>query len=211
MKQQFALFYKDRYKELEHVLMHAVSNNDRVLDIGAGDGHFEAILERVRRRCHITCVENDALIAESLIRRTKSFRHAVVQVNVEDANKFLRNRSSKKFDVIFLSSTLHELNTPAHHRAYLDLFFDRIARILQRGGILIVGDFYYPAYLSNSEVKRFMALQNKLIGHADAREKFITPDLLVAIAVKKLKCSAYEEFRATDRIDRRHYIAVFTH
>jgi len=205
-KSKFEVFFEEPYREIKAVLDQEIKPGAVILDIGVNQGNLEDHLEQKGELHQIDCVDIDEESLSKLI--GKEYKNLTINVTKSDANEFLDQYNSK-VDVILINATLHEINTPQDQPAYLEWLFEKVKKILKPGGKIIIGDYYYSDEVSDEEVADFIAYQQKTINHADARNKFIKPELIEQLAEE----SGYEieprrEILAVKEIDRRYYVLV---
>jgi len=205
---KFEVFFEAPYAELKKAILETVKPGSNILDLGAYEGRLEDYLEEKGGHYSVQCVDIDARALSAL--RAKNYQNVETSIIQSDANLFMDNCEGKNdIDTIFLSATLHEINDPQRQQEYLEHFLEKAKTILRPGGEIIIGDFYYPESVSDEEVEAFIEYQKKAINHADARNKFIKPDLIKKVAQSSGFSVSYEtEMRAVKQIDRRYYVII---
>jgi SAM-dependent methyltransferase len=109
---------------------------DSVLEVGHGPGVTTDLLRA--RVAHLTCVEIDRAMADSLARRTAGGN---VTVLCEDATAM--SLSSATFDAAVSFTMLHHVQSPALQ----DRLLDEVARVLRPGGVFAGSDSVYSPFL----------------------------------------------------------------
>lgn len=203
---KYKIFFEKPYEEISQVLNTFLRDNNTIIDIGCGDGILEDKIENFKE-CTIHCVDLDKESLDKLL--YKGYRNNIIPY-LDDANKFIRGYYRRDVDVILLNATLHEINDHANKEQYISCIFEKFSQILKPNGIVVVGDYFYPEYLSDKEIEKFVEYQKAVIGHADPGYKFVNPALLEKVARNKRFALEYEsDIRAVEEIDRRYYIRVF--
>jgi SAM-dependent methyltransferase len=200
-------FFDKPYYEIKSVLKSFIKDGNEILDLGAFEGNLEEYIETFAKHCTINCVDIEPLALEKI--KQKKFNNNKIIITDKDANDFLEDAADDSADVILINAALHEINDPQDQSAYLDSFLSRARKILKEKGKLIIGDYYYPEWLSSEEVESFIAYQKATINHGDAREKFIMPKLLEQKAQEHGFSVEYlNDLRAVKALDRRYYSIV---
>lgn len=190
-----------------------------VLDLGSKDGTWDVWIDHKSNNSTITLVDIDRsqldVFKHDHFKRRKRNAHLYGQQNkfkvvCEDINTYLKKVPADSRDLILFNATLHEANDPEHQEEYLQSFFGQIKRILRSGKRIIVGDYFAGPDVSDEQYKSLMEFQEKNIGHADAREKFVDPELVKKVAEGLgLKTVVYENVQVHEEINRRYYLFVF--
>jgi SAM-dependent methyltransferase len=113
-----------------------VDLGQNVLEVGPGPGVTTDLLRK--RVAHLTCVEIDRALAESLARRTAGQN---VRVLCEDATAMSLPDAS--FDSAVSFTMLHHVQSPALQ----DRLLREVARVLRPGGTFAGSDSVYSHYL----------------------------------------------------------------
>jgi len=204
---KFETFFDAPYSEIKVVLRDTIKPDQRIIDLGANKGNLEDFLDTLDIPVAVECVDTDQQALEEL--KAKQFENLQIEVAPMDANDFVDGYTGDNVDIALVNATLHEINTPSDQRQYLQHFFERMRAILKQEGRVIVGDYYYPDSVTDEEVASFIEYQKKAINHADAREKFVKPELLCEIGQESgFLVEHTKEIRAVKEIDRRYYIVV---
>jgi SAM-dependent methyltransferase len=208
MTNRFQTFFEAPYDEIKTVIARNIRSGDRILDLGCNNGNLEEWINEIICGCTVYAVDIDSAAVDVL--KGKRYGRTEVVPYVQDANAFLKSTSLCGLDTILINTTLHEINNFGNQAGYLDGFFSRAKELLGKGGRIIVGDYFYPQNVSDEEVRQYMEYQQKAINHADARGKFVAPELLRQRAEANGFETAYsDEIRAVEEIDRRYYTFVF--
>ncbi len=204
---KYQTLFEVPYQELKKALDKYILDGQTVMDLGCNNGNLEVEIDNIKNGCTIYAVDFDAKALKEL--ELRKFKTSKVEVINSDINIFLKNDVRKDIDAVVLSATLHEINTPSDQENYLlDLFKNLCGRLNPRG-VIIIGDFYYPDNISDEDVKSYMVQQLREIGHADARNKFIKPELIKSVADRTGFSIEYSnEFRAIKEIDRKYVVTV---
>jgi SAM-dependent methyltransferase len=109
---------------------------DNVLEVGPGPGVTTDLLRA--RVAHLTCVEIDRAMADSLARHTAGGNVTVV---CEDATAM--SLPSANFDAAVSFTMLHHVQSPALQ----DRLLHEVARVLRPGGIFAGSDSVYSPFL----------------------------------------------------------------
>jgi SAM-dependent methyltransferase len=109
---------------------------DNVLEVGPGPGVTTDLLRA--HVAHLTCVEIDRAMADSLARRTAGGN---VTVLCEDATAM--SLPSASFDAAVSFTMLHHVQSPALQ----DRLLDEVARVLRPGGMFAGSDSIYSPFL----------------------------------------------------------------
>lgn len=208
---KFEIFYDAPYKELKKALSKYIGNNSKVIDIGAYQGNLEDFLDNTGKNYDIKCVDADVKALEFL--KAKKYKNLKITVVQSDANEFIeREAPNGNNDAIMLSATLHEINNIYDQNGYLNNFMSKTKGLLNKNGIIIIGDFYYPENVPKEEFEAFREYQKKAIDHADNRNKFINPELIKTVSKEMgFVVEYFKEIRAVKEIDRRYYVIVLKH
>lgn len=206
LSKDLAVIFGPAYELLGNSLKRVVKNSPQIIDIGCNDGKIEDLIDEIGAGNKVVAVDINDEALKPL--KEKEYKSIKVETFCGDGNSFLEN-SSEKADLLIINSTLHELNTPEDQAGYLDNFFKRLDNILKPNGKIILGDHYYDVNLSDEEVAAYIVEQFKKIKHADARNKFILPELLK----QKIQEHGYDildfnEVRVTPEINKRYYLFV---
>lgn len=222
----FNEFFKPAYAKLEGAIAEVIHDDQDVLDIGAGSAIAEGFIAKRASRCNVVCVENDPKMVEFLKLKfsppPKRLRHDhIVKSEMKgtvvemDANKYLtQNEQANTEDLVILNATLHEMCDPDKKDEYLDFLFNSLKTKLRPGGRLIIGDYYYydkgENAVSDEEFEQFMKIQIALAGHADQRDKFLSPEQVEQKAQEhEFKTQRFKMIRAAREVDRKYYLFVF--
>ena len=196
--------FKKPYEILEQIMRAEIGNGDSVLDIGSNAGTIARIIDKYKQGCLVHCVDIDKEALNNL--NENNFETTKVKSYCVHANEFLNVSSLNELDVIVINSTLHEINNPLNQREYMSDFFGLCKQMLKPVGKIIIGDYYYPAYVSDEDVAKYRDKQIREINHADSREKFVEPSLIWESALEsQLHVVKQVEIPATRDIDRRYY------
>jgi ubiquinone/menaquinone biosynthesis C-methylase UbiE len=106
-----------------------VSKDDKVLDIGCGNGR---LIHEISRKAPISAYGVD--ISPNMI---KECRKLNPNINFQVSNGETLNFEDGFFDILIINCALHHMNNPQK-------FFIEAQRILKTNGILIVGEPWYP-------------------------------------------------------------------
>lgn len=210
----FVVFFEKPYAEIKDVMAEHVRPGSRILDIGSSDGVLEDYLEATGEQYSVQCVDIDHAALDKL--RQKQYKGIEISAVASDANQFLDGyEGAADQDVILINAALHEINDPAAQRQYLEHFLAKAATILSDSGQVIIGDYYYPdgpveeGGVSDAEVAKFIEYQKKSINHADARNKFVKPQLIQEVAHDcGFEIETVRDIRAVEQINRRFYVVV---
>jgi len=208
MMNKWEVFLTAPYAMLKKTILKWVKSGSRILDLGAYEGRLEDYLEEKGGRYTVECVDVDA---EALrILKSKKYENVEASAIQADANQYLEDhQGSNNTDAIFLSAVLHEINDPSNKSDYLKHFFEKAKSILGPRGIIVISDLYYADSVSDEEVERFRAYQLKAVNHADARNKFVKPELIKKMAEENgFSVESFEEIRAVKEIDRRYFVII---
>jgi SAM-dependent methyltransferase len=216
-KSEFAEFFSGVYKIVSEKILEHLKNGDHVLDLGCQKGFLEVEISFKKKDCIILGVDIDNVAVNrfneynstNIIPKVIENNNSISAI-VCDANNYLASSLKKEFDFILINATLHEINDAENREDYLTDFFHKLYQTAKPGGKLVIGDYFYPPEISDEDVNDFMEHQLETIGHADAREKFVDPELLREKAEEAgLRVLEYENIRAVKEIDRRYYLFVF--
>lgn len=206
---KFEAFCEAPYAELKSSIGEFIKPGSRVLDLGAYEGRIEDYLEAQGGNYVATCVDVDEVALDKL--SAKNYKNVQTEAVISDINLFIEKTTIVDYDSIILSAALHEINDTANQKLYLKHFFDKANTFLKPGGRVIIGDFYYPDEVTDEQFEAFREYQKRVINHADARNKFIKPDLLHATAeAGQFALESYREIQAVKEINRRYYVAVYS-
>jgi len=204
-KSKYEVFFDRPYALVKEAMAKYIESGNHLVDIGVNQGNLEDFLE-TKGKYTVDCVD----VEEEAISKLKAKNYQNIEINptVGDANEYIDNYESQA-NVILINATLHEINNPADQRAYLEHFLGKAKGMLGEDGRIIIGDYYYPDHVTDEEVAGFIEYQKKAINHADAREKFVRPELIKEMAVRfGFELEHFEEIRAVEEIDRRYYVIV---
>jgi len=193
------------YAEMKAALDMYAEPGSKVLDIGPYEGNLEEYLETIGQ-FNIDAVDIDGAAIEVL--KAKSFKNITVNAVENDANTYITEYKGT-VDIVLSSASIHEINDPKDQRVYLNWFFTKIHEILNHGGIAIIGDLYFPDYVSDEVVEAFRLYQMAAINHASNRNEFVKPELIDEVASQNgFSLVMKKEIRAVKEIDRRYYVIV---
>lgn len=208
LSKDLAVIFGPAYELLNNSLKEVVKDSPKIVDIGCSDGKIEDLIDEMGYKNEVVGLDvNQKALDELNIKQYKSIKLETV---CTDGNDFLK-KLEEKIDLLIINNTLHELNTPEDQGKYLDEFFEKLDGILKPSGKAVLADHYYNPDLSDEEVNIFMAEQFKKIHHADARNKFILPEILKQkIEEHNYSIIKYDEVRVTQEIDKRYYIFIIS-
>lgn len=208
MTNKYQMFFEKPYEEIKKVIIKYISNDSVIVDLGCNNGNLEDEINRTKTGCLVYGIDTDAKALAAL--RNKKYENLSVITFRKDANEFLKRTAFSNIDIILANATIHEMNNHKNQQQYLNEFFEKSKGILKNGGKIIIGDYYYHPAVHDEEVAKYIRYLKKKLGHGDARNKFILPDLLASKAVKHGFSVKYaNEIRAVKEIDRRYYSFVF--
>jgi len=190
MSQPLKDYNAEAYKELANALLAVRLPNKakcRVLDIGSGDITEDHYLSAWINSGNwaVTCV--DKIDIKVNIKKT---RH-VTAYSKTDINEVIVSRTTppqelkelialkqEKFDVIILHATLHELHHGYELPGYLTCLFSKMSCMLNEGGQLILGDYWFPEGMSLADRKLYVKTQFEETGHGDPPERFLDKEVI---------------------------------
>ena len=194
------------YEEMYAVLRANVEPGSKILDLGPYEGNNEVFLDGLGLTVNIDCVDIDEEALKVL--SAKQFKNISVSVTHADGNEFLA-AYTKQIDVLLSSASIHELNESKNQWAYMNWFFRQAYRILVPGGKVVIGDLYFPDYITDEVVEEFRLWQWEAIKHASSREQFVYPEMIEETALANgFELASKKEIRAMKEIDRRYYVFV---
>jgi len=151
-----------------------VSNGEIVLDVGCGNG---SLINAINKKGDIQAYGID--ISPNMISECRK-RYSDITFNTSTGEKL--DFSKNNFDVITICCVLHHLNNPQK-------FFEEAQRVLKPGGVLIVGDPWFPfgvRHLVDWVVSPLVkAGDNKIFSHAQLRQLFLTNGFEITETYKK--------------------------
>jgi SAM-dependent methyltransferase len=207
MSSKFERFVPLSYDLIKPIVSAIIKPEDRILDLGPFEGNMEDFIDNLGGSNQIEAVEIDEAALKVL--SAKSFANIKVNPIHMDANDYLRECDGQ-FDLVLSSASIHEMNDPSNQETYLNWFFARINQLLSKGGKVIIGDLYFPAWIPDDEVDAFRKYQWETIKHASERREFVFPELIDAAASQNgFALISKKEIRAVKEIDRRYYVLVF--
>jgi SAM-dependent methyltransferase len=208
MTNKFQTFFEKPYEEIKAVLARAIKDKYKILDLGCNNGNLEQEIDGIARNCWVYCVDNDSKALEQL--KSRKYHDLGVGAINQDANTFLVDTKLQGLDAILINATLHEINDVKNQSQYLDFLFGKASDMLGDNGQMIIGDYFYPADVTESEVEAYKEHQLNEIGHADAREKFVSPELIIQKALENGFSLEYSNsLRAVEQINRRYLSFIF--
>lgn len=199
---RFDSFYAAPYALLEKAIKKHIKNKWIILDMGCGDGVIEELISKHHQGCVIHCVD---FSAEELA-KLKEYPETEIVKHHSDIHEFLKTNQIK-FNAIVVNTVLHEINTPSDQSNYMRTFYDLCHQNMLEGGKLIIGDHYFPPEVPDDLVKEFRKFQLASIGHADLREKFVNPEIILT-QVRGFRFMHQKEIVSGKGIDRRYYVFV---
>jgi SAM-dependent methyltransferase len=208
MSNKFQAHFEKPYEEITKLINKYINDGDVVVDLGCGDGNLEDEIEKRKSGCLVYGIDLDPEVLSEASK--KKYGNIKVKLLNQNVNYFLETNGLSDIDVVLMNVVIHETNATADQSRYLDRFFDESGKLLKSGGKIILGDYYYHPDVPKEEAEEYIERQKEEIGHADARNKFILPDLLVSKAQENGFSIIYSnEFRVAKEIDRRYYTFVF--
>ena len=204
---KYQAYFVGPYEEMKKAISLYISDHSKVVDLGANNGNLEVEIDKVKSNCFVYCVDIDNAALKELSQR--KFNSTQVEIISSDANKFITESKLENLDAILVNTTIHEINDFKDQEKYLKWFFNSMGKWLKTGGVVIIGDTYYPTYLKDSEVEKYRERQMRDIKHANAREMFVPPDLIKKVATANGFDLIYSnEVSAANEIDRRYVVSV---
>jgi ubiquinone/menaquinone biosynthesis C-methylase UbiE len=166
---KFSARYKDKMLELIKV-----SDNDRVLDVGCGNG---SLINRISQKADIKAYGVD--ISPNMIEECRK-KYSNIQFEVTTGENLPFN--GNYFDIVTICCVLHHLHNPS-------TFFNEAKRVLKPDGTLMIAEplFYFPAkqitdYIISPLIK---AGDNKLFSHSRLKKYFIENGFVITEVFKK--------------------------
>src|SRR6266540_111351 len=164
----------------------AASKSDaplRVLDIGAGTVPYRAAFSDIpHEKLDIYLWDRDSTVHDSSLRAAwlkNDFFDVFPPNNSRIVSTETRDVLRKKFDVILLAASLHEL----HYDAVVNwgvlgdfhkIFFNYLTKdLLADGGRILIADYGWPKSARADHVWRIRDVQEELTGHADPPWTFL--------------------------------------
>jgi ubiquinone/menaquinone biosynthesis C-methylase UbiE len=156
------------------LVMCRVSDGDRVLDVGCGNGSLISALKR-KGEIHAYGVD----LSPNMIKESRK-RYKDIWFEVSNGEKLPFENSS--LNTITICCVLHHLNNPRN-------FFVEAKRVLQTGGTLIVGEPWYPfglRQLADWVVSPLLkAGDNKIFSHKRLKQFFTDFGFAITETYKK--------------------------
>jgi predicted TPR repeat methyltransferase len=206
----FQTHYQEPYKLYARHVAQFILRGSTIVDLGCDVGVLADLVERVSHGCTIHCVDMNAAALATLASKARNYSSTTVQCYHADANTFLQRDDIRDINLVVVHAALHEINAVENQRGYLELFFARALTILAEQGKIFIGDFFYPLELPDKDVNAYMETLRVKIGHADPRERFVSPVLLRETAeASGLREHFSLNVRAALELDRRYYEFVF--
>lgn len=152
----------------------ALGARGRMLDIGTGPGHIPLLVAERLADCVVVAVDlSPAMLAIARGKLAGSPHERRIELRLGDAKAL--ELADASFDAVFSNTILHHLADPRP-------FLREAARVLRRGGALLIRDLYRPA--SEAEVDRLVAAHASTAGpvgqellRASLRAAFTPPEL----------------------------------
>ena len=165
--------FSARYKEKMLELIEVVSG-DKVLDVGCGNG---SLINRVNQRCNIEAFGVD--ISPNMINECqKRYKDIEFKVTSGETLPF----DDVYFNILTICCVLHHLKNPIN-------FFKESYRVLKSGGILIVGEPWFPLpikqivdYIVSPIIK---AGDNKIFSHKRLKKLFVDNGFVIIEVFKQ--------------------------
>ena len=166
----------------------------RILDIGTGCHprylfHLSKIAKETNISIDFVCIDKARIKLDEYL---GSFKYKCIEthnkvivlnedINISNSGKIKITKSVKDlapFDIVLINATVHELHVNYAIDDYFPQFFESLSGILTKSGLLFIGDYYFPSYMTYYDRRRMVELQYQESNHADPPEAFIEPDLL---------------------------------
>lgn len=194
-------YFPKAYEMLTKVVCAEVLEGQSVLDLGCARGFVCEIIDRNVSSSIVYCVDKDSDALDEL--RRKNFERIQVIVINEDVNSFL-SEAELTVDAAIMNAALHEVSY-GEKESYLRNFFYWCRRLNVRK--ILLGDYYFPKDISDEDVAISISKQLQELGHADEREKFYDPNMIVEVALKNdLFAEIVCEIDVENVPFKRHYI-----
>jgi len=150
----------------------SVSNGDKVLDIGCGNGK---LIYEISRKAEIKAYGID--ISPNMIKVCRQ-RYQGIDFKIMNSEKLLFDDGS--FDLLTICCVLHHLDEPQD-------FFKESHRVLKMGGTLIVGEPWLPfgLGLANWILPLLKPEDNKVFSHKHLKSLFVDNGFSITEIYKK--------------------------
>lgn len=146
--------FQKRMSPIIHDYQPASSLN--ILEIGCGTGISTEIILKSRGGITLVSVDNDNEMLISAIKNVTSFSN--LHFILSDAIQFLKEQSSKKFDLVVSAFTIHNMTID-----YRTELFNQIYRTLMPTGLLINAD----KFVSDEKDQQIQGLKYRLGTYVD--------------------------------------------
>jgi SAM-dependent methyltransferase len=200
---KFEGYFVDTYSMLEQVLREEFRDDMSILDLGSGNCTVASLIDRHHKDCFIYCLDNDPNAFKDIPEMTNN---TGISTYPEDANKFM-DCLTPEFDAISIHAALHHMSDPMDHEGYVRRLLTKCNSGLREEGLLLIGDYYFPVHVSDEEVEMIRQRQLAKIGHADPREMFVDPTIILK-AAEKWEVKRYFNFRIEPDVDKRYYLMI---
>jgi len=191
-----------------------LTDSVRALDIGAGSGFLAEIMMNAVRMydgAELVCIDKNA---EAMVGMTVPAR-VKLECRAGNVNDMRPELNKKPFDLVFCSSSVHELDPEPYTRwAYIMSLAEIVQALTRPGAHWIIGDWYYPiegsswGRISAEEAERYRDHLMQELGHADHTSRFLEPRSLIWAITHQNKF----EWEGTYEIPaecRNYYVTLF--
>ena len=150
--------------------------------------------------------QNEEVLDESL---KQSLQATQTERVLDNPSRFIQTYAGSEVDLVTFNACLHEINTPQDQTAYLERLLLAVKKILKVSGKIVIADYFYDPAVTDQEFQAFIEYMRSTVGHADGRELFVNPDLILDIAQKLgFKILHFHQNRMVKEIDRKYYVFV---
>lgn len=167
-------------------------SNISILDVGCGfSPYLKNLPTEICDRLSVTFVDKDSSL----------FKDG--SLHFEDIKRIYKNRC-KVICCDLMPYICNGKNTSDSNQQinFLPNFFIFISKVLNKDGLLLLAEFYYPHYLSVDEIREMISILRKKVGHGDPLEAFYLPSTIENVAYdSNLKLIKQIEFSPINLID----------
>lgn len=192
-------YYKDSYYLADNILNRYLEKCSRILDLGCGKAPYLKSCMSKNNKKYILVDKVEYTFENENVNFEKYDLNEVDIVN-------LYKKDNSNFDLIIINASLHELWIGEKIK-YWNKLFGKLLKILEPGGIIYIGDYYYGEDIDDEKWAKYLQTLNDTVGHADPIDRFYKPDIIVKTIISNhnVKMVKYSEIRVSDIIKRYFY------
>ena len=192
-------FYSESYGLAKKIINRHFGNSVNVLDIGCGNApYLEEYFDNIN--INFFLIDKEKYFFE---KENTSFYQ--FDINQKDITEWA-SAINMRIDFIILNAAIHELWV-GEKLKYFQNLFDKIIDLIQIGGKIYIGDYYYSKTVTPTQFKEYSKSLRENVGHADPIERFYYPSELFSMILmkKNIKIIEFCEVRMSKVVDRFFY------